>query len=90
MDKMNKSTASVLLLLILSLVGASGAAVYSKPCRNGCPEIYKPVCGVSSCGKTRVFSNSCEVEIYNCNTPDDKYTATTSNVCPDFPNMRVD
>ncbi|XP_046384672.1 uncharacterized protein LOC124154957 [Ischnura elegans] len=85
MGKMNKTTAIALLLIVLSLMGASNAGKIIRPCENVCLAIFQPVCAVSSCGKTRVFSNSCELEQYNCRYPKDQYTATSKKACPDFP-----
>jgi len=35
-------------------------------CSSACPDNYMPVCGTDAVGKTRTYSNTCEFELYNC------------------------
>lgn len=35
-------------------------------CSSICPQNYSPVCGKNKAGKTKTFSNRCELNVANC------------------------
>ncbi|KAH7058148.1 hypothetical protein BKA57DRAFT_448645 [Linnemannia elongata] len=50
-------------------------------CNKVCAEIFKPVCAKLQSGKSQTFSNACEMDVFNCEHPNDK-AQLVANVCP--------
>ncbi|XP_077283705.1 vasotab-TY1-like [Arctopsyche grandis] len=45
-----------------------------------CPLIYQPICGVSSTGETKTFSNNCDMDATNCREKS-SFTKKTDGAC---------
>ncbi|KAJ9596307.1 hypothetical protein L9F63_012674, partial [Diploptera punctata] len=50
---------------LLTLVLAAG-----KECPSACTMQYDPVCAEGKDSSAKTFSNSCAMDVYNCNNPD--------------------
>ncbi|KAG0378234.1 hypothetical protein BGX24_004418 [Mortierella sp. AD032] len=51
-------------------------------CPTACPMIYRPVCAKLQSGESRTFGNSCEMNSYNCENPNDKAKFVAKDECP--------
>ncbi|KAF9122473.1 hypothetical protein BGW39_009721 [Mortierella sp. 14UC] len=52
-------------------------------CNKACPYIYKPVCGKLQSGESKTFSNSCEMNVFNCENPASKAEFVAETACED-------
>ncbi|KAF9292231.1 hypothetical protein BGZ88_006465 [Linnemannia elongata] len=54
-------------------------------CNKVCAEIFKPVCAKLQSGKSQTFSNACEMDVFNCEHPNDKAQLVANAACPATP-----
>ncbi|KAG0283724.1 Serine protease inhibitor Kazal-type 5 [Linnemannia gamsii] len=54
-------------------------------CNKACTKIFKPVCAKLQSGKSQTFSNACEMDVFNCEHPDDKAQLVANAACPATP-----
>ncbi|KAG0302610.1 hypothetical protein BGZ97_002264 [Linnemannia gamsii] len=54
-------------------------------CNMVCAEIFKPVCAKLQSGKSQTFNNACEMDVFNCEHPDDKAQLMANAACPATP-----
>ncbi|KAG0267333.1 hypothetical protein BGZ95_002866 [Linnemannia exigua] len=51
-------------------------------CPTACPMIYKPVCAKLQSSESRTFGNSCELNVFNCENPNEKAKLVSKAECP--------
>ncbi|KAG0374316.1 hypothetical protein BGX24_010554 [Mortierella sp. AD032] len=54
-------------------------------CNKACPKIYKPVCAKLQSGESKTFGNACEMNVFNCEHPNEKAQLVANAECSATP-----
>ncbi|KAG0274155.1 hypothetical protein BGZ95_010052 [Linnemannia exigua] len=71
------------LTVVASMTILSAMAAPAPVCNKACTKIYKPVCAKLQSGKTQTFGNACEMNVFNCENPSNKFSLVAETACED-------
>ncbi|KAF9929270.1 hypothetical protein FBU30_001752 [Linnemannia zychae] len=72
------------LAVVASMSVLSAMAAPAPVCNKACPYIYKPICAKLQSGETKTFVNTCEMNVFNCENPSNKYSLVAENACEEM------